>query len=142
MNSVVQTSIAVSRKQLRCNNLVLRSVSSATSFRSVQIKSGREVCSLFQQKRTITLDSWAAKELTAKGEILTSIDHKPMTLVDLEYCTGTPPPEVLRICNKILALSIVDVHILVKTVVVSIVKCYYSTFYFLPHILVLSYSSL
>ena len=71
------------------------------------------------QKRAITEDSWAAEGLISQGQKLESIDHKESLIVGDEYMEGPPPAEVLRICNEILKLNIVDVQILVKIVTVS-----------------------
>lgn len=72
------------------------------------------------QKRTIMKDSWAAESIEANGEKLESIDHKEGLLIDTEYVEGPPPAEVLRLCNEILKLNLVDVHILMNSVQVSI----------------------
>lgn len=65
-------------------------------------------------------DSWAAECLKEQGEELESIAHKAGLVIDTEYVEGPPPAEVLRLCNEILKLNLVDVHILLNSVQVSI----------------------
>ena len=72
------------------------------------------------QKRAIMKDSWAAECLKEQGEELESIAHKAGLVIDTEYVEGPPPAEVLRLCNEILKLNLVDVHILLNSVQVSI----------------------
>lgn len=75
---------------------------------------------MLTNKRFITSDSWGASGLTKKGETLTSSDHKENMLIDTEYMEGKPPAEVLRICNEILKLNVIDYYRLMNNVTVSV----------------------
>ena len=131
MKSVLQTSVAVSSRQhtQKCatsSQRTLSYIAQSVSVRNLIKRENIGVHNSFIQTRTITSDSWAAEGLRSQGEILTSIDHKPRILIDTNYMTGPPPAEVKRICDRILKLNIVEVHILVKHVTVStliILRC-------------------
>ena len=76
--------------------------------------------SMITNKRFITSDSWGASGLLKKGEVLTSANHKENMLIDAEYMEGKPPAEVLRICNEILKLNVMDYYRLMNNVTVSV----------------------
>jgi hypothetical protein len=69
-------------------------------------------------KRFITSDSWGAAGLTKKGEILTPADKENIE-VGAEYMEGKPPAEVIRICNEMLKLNVVQYYALMNNVMVS-----------------------
>ena len=132
MKSVLHASITVAKLQIKGSQMKL----SQRSLHSLSVVSmatdntkkhdhgisayEQTASKFFIQKRCITNDSWAADGLKAQGEILTSIDHKPNLFIDETYMEGPPPAEVKRICDKILAMNIVDIHILARVVTVSI----------------------
>ena len=132
MKSVLHSSMTVAKVQIKSSQIKLsqrslHSLSAASIATENMKKHGYGISAyeqaaskFFIQKRCITKDSWAADGLAAKGEILTSFDHKPNLFVDEAYVQGPPPAEVKRICDKILALNIVDIHILARLVTVSI----------------------
>jgi hypothetical protein len=57
--------------------------------------------------------------LTKKGEILTPADKENIE-VGVEYMEGKPPAEVIRICNEMLKLNVVQYYALMNNVMVSL----------------------
>jgi hypothetical protein len=88
--------------------------------RNVANQSAGAATSVITNKRFITSDSWGAAGLMKKGEILTSADHKENIEVDAEYMEGKPPAEVIRICNEMLKLNVVQYYALMNNVMVSL----------------------
>ena len=126
MKTVAQTAGVLSKLQMK-NSVATWSLRSAqskfclcSSNRSVVHQGAAASSFMLTGKRFITKDSWGAKGLTNKGEILTSIDHKENILIDSNYMEGKPPAEVLRICNEILKLNVKDYYALMNNVTVSV----------------------
>jgi hypothetical protein len=130
MKSVLQTSLFISKKQKKNNAVVLAQRSfnsfpnlvnpnnSAKYTRTVSSE-GSKFSNSLTQKRFIGEDSWAAEGLVKNGEVLESVKEKPLILIDDAYLK-TPTPEVKRICDAILSMNIVDIHMLVNLVQVYI----------------------
>lgn len=126
MKTVAQTAGVLSKLQMK-NSVATWSLRSAqskfclcSSNRGVVQHGAAASSFMLTGKRFITKDSWGAKGLISKGEILTSIDHKENILIDANYMEGKPPAEVLRICNEILKLNVKDYYSLMNNVTVSV----------------------
>lgn len=123
MKTVALTAGVLSKLHLK-DVVITRSQRSASYLsslnRNVANQSAGAATSVLTNKRLITSDSWGAAGLTKKGEILTSADNKEYIEVGVEYMEGKPPAEVIRICNEMLKLNVVQYYALMNNVMVSL----------------------
>ena len=126
MKSIAQTAGILTKLQMK-NSVATWSLRSTQS-KSCLYSLNRDICyqrtaaasSTLTTKRSITSDSWGAAGLTKKGEILTSANHKQNIVIDEEYMEGKPPAEVIKICNEMLKLNVIDYYRLMNNVTVSV----------------------